>query len=252
MAIWPLPNEYYSGATPLEVDVRLDIALSGLAAESGILLAATTRYKSLFFTHGDTGNASASALSEARRGGCRRAALPPRCRRPFLPARAPPPPRARSRRARAPPRSRAAPGERDDRVDEEDLQLATATSYELAVDTDGTAKISAPTVFGALYALETLSQLITYEPDGDYYKLSRCPVLVRDGPRFKFRGLMVDIARHFVARPMLERVVDAMSAAKLNVLHLHLGRGGFPCSRAASASCGRRRSRARSGTRRAR
>ena len=105
---------------------------------------------------------------------------------------------------------------------EEDLQLATATSYELAVGADGTAKIHAPTVFGALYALETLSQLITYEPDGDYYKLSRCPVLVRDGPRFKFRGLMVDIARHFVARPMLERVVDAMSAAKLNVLHLHI------------------------------
>ncbi len=67
MALWPLPNEYYSGAKPLEVDVRLEITLSGLAAESGILQAATTRYKSLFFTHGDTGNASASALSEARR-----------------------------------------------------------------------------------------------------------------------------------------------------------------------------------------
>ena len=85
MALWPLPNEYYSGAKPLEVDVRLEITLSGLAAESGILQAATTRYKSLFFTHGDTGNASASALSEARQA--KRSVVdaprcPPRCFRP--------------------------------------------------------------------------------------------------------------------------------------------------------------------------
>ena len=45
---------------------------------------------------------------------------------------------------------------------------------------------------------------------------------VVDVPRYAWRGLMVDIARHFFGRVDLERVVDLMAAYKLNVLHLHL------------------------------
>ena len=48
------------------------------------------------------------------------------------------------------------------------------------------------------------------------------PISPSDGPRFKYRGLMVDCARHFIPITMLRRIVDTMAYAKLNVLHLHL------------------------------
>ncbi|WP_159621358.1 family 20 glycosylhydrolase [Ruania rhizosphaerae] len=47
-------------------------------------------------------------------------------------------------------------------------------------------------------------------------------VEIADGPRFGYRGLMVDIARHFFGVPVLERVIDLMALYQLNVLHLHL------------------------------
>jgi len=45
---------------------------------------------------------------------------------------------------------------------------------------------------------------------------------VVDAPRFAYRGLMLDVARNFVAKDVIERTVDAMAAYKMNRLHLHL------------------------------
>ena len=74
--------------------------------------------------------------------------------------------------------------------------------------------VQAETEWGGLAALATLAQLVAAEP---------APVAeVRDAPRFAWRGLMVDPARHFLSVATLRRTLDAMWFYKLNVLHLHL------------------------------
>ncbi|WP_142764379.1 family 20 glycosylhydrolase, partial [Klebsiella pneumoniae] len=47
-------------------------------------------------------------------------------------------------------------------------------------------------------------------------------VTIEDSPRFPWRGLLLDSARHFIPLPDIKRQIDGMAAAKLNVLHWHL------------------------------
>ena len=112
-------------------------------------------------------------------------------------------------------------------------------SYELHVPAPGDAAssaiaLTARTVYGALRALETLAQLVAYEPALDAYAVAAAPVAVADAPRFAHRGLLVDVARHYQPPARLRGVVDAMVASKLNVLHLHLtDQQAFPVQSAA-------------------
>lgn len=97
------------------------------------------------------------------------------------------------------------------------LEYGTDESYALRVSS-GFAEIVSATSWGALRGLETLSQLIEF--DGSSYYLS--DRVVFDKPRFSHRGLLVDSGRHFEPIPALERLVESMTFAKLNVLHWHL------------------------------
>lgn len=96
-------------------------------------------------------------------------------------------------------------------------RLGDDESYALAVRADG-AELDAPNVVGALRGLETFLQLVEAR-DG---RFTAPAVLIQDAPRFPWRGLMIDVARHFLPREVLLRNLDAMAAVKLNVLHLHL------------------------------
>src|ERR1044072_7663188 len=78
--------------------------------------------------------------------------------------------------------------------------------------------LSAPTVVGALRGLETLLQLLDADRNGYFFP----SVQIDDQPRFPWRGLMIDVARHFETMEVLKRNLDAMAAVKLNVLHWHL------------------------------
>jgi len=90
-------------------------------------------------------------------------------------------------------------------------------SYALKVTADQIS-INATTDIGAERGLETLYQLI--EPDRNAFY---CPLVeINDSPRFKWRGLMIDVSRHFMPFEVLKRNVDAMAVVKMNVLHLHL------------------------------
>lgn len=100
--------------------------------------------------------------------------------------------------------------------------VQTDVSYKLILDETGPAILNAETVYGALHGLETFAQLVTYTPYSDTYELTKLPIHINDEPRFDYRGVMVDCARHFIPISFLERVIDTMSYAKLNVLHLHL------------------------------
>lgn len=68
------------------------------------------------------------------------------------------------------------------------------------------------------WAFETLTQLLQKDSKGSYLPY----VEIHDYPKFSWRGMMVDVARHFIPLDILKRNVDAMAAAKMNVLHLHL------------------------------
>jgi len=79
-------------------------------------------------------------------------------------------------------------------------------------------RLEASQEWGVLRGLATLAQLI--EKRGGGISLARCRI--DDAPRFPWRGLMLDPARHFMPLELLVRTIDAMALAKLNVLHLHL------------------------------
>ncbi|KAK7793332.1 hypothetical protein R5R35_003067 [Gryllus longicercus] len=106
------------------------------------------------------------------------------------------------------------------------LKLSTNESYELNVWTEGavvTASVSAPTAFGARHALETLSQLAACDDAEGGAPPMRVVARARvvDAPVFAHRGLLLDTARHWLPERALRRTIDAMAAAKLNVLHWH-------------------------------
>jgi len=95
--------------------------------------------------------------------------------------------------------------------------LESDERYPLTVDANGV-QIAANTRFGALRAMETLLQLIQNGTEN-----SALPwVTIEDAPRFPWRGLLLDSARHFVPIEDIKRQIDGMAAAKLNVLHWHL------------------------------
>jgi hexosaminidase len=95
--------------------------------------------------------------------------------------------------------------------------LGEDESYTLDITPDG-ASIKAATVDGAMHGLETFAQSIQPGPDG-----FRAPAMhIEDQPRFAWRGLMMDVSRHFMPVETVERNLDAMAAVKLNVLHWHL------------------------------
>jgi hexosaminidase len=93
-------------------------------------------------------------------------------------------------------------------------------SYSLTISAANGCSIKAPTVFGALHALETFFQLVVYNlTDGTYMAASTTIV---DAPRFPYRGVMIDTSRHFMSVSVIKEVVDMMAAVKLNTLSIHL------------------------------
>jgi hexosaminidase len=91
-------------------------------------------------------------------------------------------------------------------------------SYALTITNDKV-NLTAPTTLGALHGFETMLQLLSKDKDGDSYFPA---VTIRDAPRFSWRGLMIDVSRHFIPVDVLKRNIEAMAAVKMNVLHLHL------------------------------
>lgn len=96
-------------------------------------------------------------------------------------------------------------------------KLGEDESYELSIMESG-AKLTAPNPLGILHGLQTFLQLVKTGPDG----FSVPVVTIKDRPRFAWRGLLIDVGRHYVPMDVLEHNLDGMAAVKMNVLHLHL------------------------------
>ncbi len=96
-------------------------------------------------------------------------------------------------------------------------ELGEDESYKLVISAAG-AKLNAPTTLGLMRGLQTFLQLV--ETTGAGFAV---PVAtINDQPRFAWRGLMIDVSRHFIPLDVLKRNLDGMAAVKLNVFHWHL------------------------------
>jgi len=96
-------------------------------------------------------------------------------------------------------------------------ELGEDESYSLEIIPSG-ATLSAPNSMGILHGLQTFLQLVSATPSG----FAVPAVSIQDQPRFRWRGLMIDVGRHFIPLEILKRNLDGMAALKMNVLHLHL------------------------------
>jgi hexosaminidase len=95
--------------------------------------------------------------------------------------------------------------------------LGEDESYVLEVSSAG-ARLTAANPLGVMHGLQTFLQLVEVAPDG----YAAPAIHIEDTPRFPWRGLSLDVSRHFISLPVLKRNVDALAAVKMNVLHLHL------------------------------
>jgi hexosaminidase len=97
--------------------------------------------------------------------------------------------------------------------------------YQLKVTTAGVT-ISANETKGLFYGIQTLMQLLP--PDIEAHKKitgvawSIPAVDITDYPRFGWRGLMLDVTRHFFPKQVVENYIDEMSKYKFNMFHMHL------------------------------
>jgi len=91
-------------------------------------------------------------------------------------------------------------------------------AYRVVVGT-GRVRLEARTTDGLVHAVVTLRQLLRDRPDGG---IEVTAVRIEDAPRYPWRGLSLDVARHFVSVADLKVVIGLMGHYKLNVLHLHL------------------------------
>ena len=117
--------------------------------------------------------------------------------------------------------SSASGGARDNEI------VFELTAREGAIDEEGYSLLVSPERIvvsasdsrGLFYGAVTLWQLITASSAGEI----RIPAMtINDAPRFRWRGLMLDSARHYQSPEFIKRLIDVMAVHKLNVLHWHL------------------------------
>ena len=104
-----------------------------------------------------------------------------------------------------------------ERAGEPVQKLGEDESYRLEI-TPAQAKLTAPNALGILRGLETFFQLV----EADKGNFSAPALIVNDAPRFPWRGLHIDVSRHWMPVNVVLRNLDGMAAVKMNVFHWHL------------------------------
>jgi hexosaminidase len=101
-----------------------------------------------------------------------------------------------------------------------------AEGYRLAAEPGRGVRITGGGPAGVFWGAQTLRQLLGPAAFRRSPLTPRPPALprqtVEDAPRFAWRGMMLDVARHFLPKDAVLRYLDLLAAHKLNVLHLHL------------------------------
>jgi hexosaminidase len=104
-------------------------------------------------------------------------------------------------------------------------KITTPEGYELNVST-GKINIAAKNPVGVFYAIQSLLQLLPVEIESNKLVKNidwKLPVVsIVDAPAFSYRGLMLDVARHYMPYEYIKKLIDLMAMQKMNTLHLHL------------------------------
>ena len=109
-------------------------------------------------------------------------------------------------------------------LNEKAIEKIGNEGYTLKVDKSKIA-ISANTTLGLFYGIQTLLQLFPAEIESTHKQVAtwKIPtVTITDYPRFKYRGMLLDVSRHFFSKTEVMRFIDEISRYKLNVFQWHL------------------------------
>lgn len=209
LSIVPRPLNQTSDGQLISLDIhKFDFAATG--KDSALLQAAFKRYSALL-AHGRRGLTSASLADQRSLDWLRSSSLLSAEEHASLTA------RVKTNAGKLPAAATAAIVGADVAVagDDKVKTLVTDESYTLLVAAPRI-RIEAATVYGAIYALESLSQLMDTE-EGSINSTN-----IYDKPRFAYRATMIDTARHWYPLPAIKQHLDAMSTVKMNVLHWHV------------------------------
>ncbi|KAL5580075.1 hypothetical protein UlMin_012517 [Ulmus minor] len=108
-----------------------------------------------------------------------------------------------------------------------ELKYGIDESYKLSIPESEMGKpvfayLEAKKVYGALHGFQTFGQLCQFNFKTRVIEVDQVPWTIVDRPRFSYRGLLIDTARHYLPLPVIKKVIDSMTYAKLNVLHWHI------------------------------
>ncbi|MEO7283770.1 family 20 glycosylhydrolase, partial [Gelidibacter sp.] len=105
-----------------------------------------------------------------------------------------------------------------------DDSIADEEGYQLSISPKQI-EIRAKTDHGAFYAVQTLRQLlpVSFENETFSEKSVSIPcVTIKDSPQFKYRGMHLDVGRHFYPVEFIKKYIDALAMLKMNTFHWHL------------------------------
>lgn len=104
-----------------------------------------------------------------------------------------------------------------------DASITAPEAYRLKISSSGVI-ISAGSSAGIFYGVETIRQLLpaNIEKHAIHKTLVLPALTIDDGPAYSWRGLHLDVARHFFSINYLKKLIDVMALYKMNKLHLHL------------------------------
>lgn len=109
-------------------------------------------------------------------------------------------------------------------IQQRELSSQNAEAYELHIGQDSII-LKAANASGAFRGIQTLRQLIPQKSNDTIaeYKIWVLPTgQITDAPQFEYRGIMLDVARHFFSVEDIKKCIDIFSYYKFNILHLHL------------------------------
>lgn len=197
LAVWPLPKQFTTGTTALQLSSDFDIDLSGVQNAPQDLQDAASRTKDqltkdkLAILTVDRGTSNADAVKAAK---------------------------SLSKLSLSVPTGTQVKNISDDAI----LPLGSRQEgYTLTIPDDGSAaQLSANSSLGLFRGLTTFSQLF-YDLNGTTYT-TQAPIDITDAPAYPYRGLMLDTARNYFPVSDIKRTLDAMSWVKINTFHWHV------------------------------
>ncbi|PGH13013.1 hypothetical protein AJ80_06497 [Polytolypa hystricis UAMH7299] len=94
-------------------------------------------------------------------------------------------------------------------------------NYQIKISADGEATITSDSPIATLRALQTFLQLFYTHSSGSGIYTPHAPISITDAPKWRYRGLNLDISRNSFMPQDLKRTIDAMASTKMNRLHVH-------------------------------